>query len=211
MVTIVLLCQRRQKEHPPAIQNAEVIETPATMHNTGSYRERVTETLGLLAIPEAFLAHYRLPLHYECEDLVSIGLDMFDREQRMERSAAAQWDAMVAAAGRDGVVLLIISAFRSFDYQRKIIERKLAEGLTIEQILRASALPGYSEHHTGRAIDIGTTGSEPLTEGFEQTTAFDWLTRRGRDFGFSMTYPRNNPYGIMFEPWHWMFLGKADP
>ena len=175
------------------------------MHSTASYQERIKETLSILNIPGSFLAHYRLPCHGECEDLVSIGLDMFEREQRMDRSAASQWRAMVAAASHDGAVLLAISSFRSFDYQRGIIQRKLAEGLTIEQILRASALPGYSEHHTGRAIDIGTPGSEPLTEGFEKTPAFDWLTRRGRDFGFSMTYPRDNPYGIMFEPWHWMF------
>ena len=174
------------------------------MHSIGSYQERTRDTLRILAIPESFLAHYRPPLHPECENLVSIGLDMFDREQRMEPQAAAQWRAMVTAAGHDGVVLLAISAFRSFDYQRKIIERKLAEGLTIEQITRASALPGYSEHHTGRAIDIGAPGSPPLTEEFERTPAFAWLTRRGREFGFSMTYPRGNPYGIMFEPWHWM-------
>jgi D-alanyl-D-alanine carboxypeptidase len=130
---------------------------------------------------------------------------MFEREQRMERLAALRWQTMAAAAKRDEIVLLVISAFRSFDYQRKIIERKLAEGLTLEQITRANALPGFSEHHTGRAIDIGTPGCLPLTEQFEQTPAFDWLERRAQDFGFSMTYPRNNPYGIMFEPWHWMF------
>ena len=22
-------------------------------------------------------------------------------------------------------------------------------------------------------------------------------------FGFSMTYPRDNPWGIIYEPWHW--------
>lgn len=174
------------------------------MQSTGSYLERIKDTLKELAIPESFLAQYRLPLQLECEDLVSVGLDMFDREQRMERRAATQWREMAAAARGDGAVLLMISAFRSFDYQRKIIERKLAEGLILDQITKSSALPGYSEHHTGCALDIGTLGSEPLTEAFEQTPAFDWLTRRGREFGFSMTYPRNNPFGIMYEPWHWM-------
>jgi len=94
---------------------------------------------------------------------------------------------MLATAEYDGVVLLAVSGFRSFEYQRKIIERKLAAGLTIEQIIRVSALPGFSEHHTGRAIDIGTPGCPPVTEEFEQTPAFDWLTRRGQDFGFWMT------------------------
>lgn len=172
--------------------------------NTGSYLERIKDTLKELAIPESFLTQYRLPLQLECEDLVSVGLDMFDREQRMERRAATQWREIAVAARSDGAVLLMISAFRSFEYQRKIIERKLAEGLTLDQITKSSALPGYSEHHTGRAIDIGTPGSEPLTEAFELTPAFDWLTRRGREFGFSMTYPRNNSFGIMYEPWHWM-------
>jgi len=174
-----------------------------------SYQQRINETLKFLAIPESFMAQYRLPAQVECNDLVSIGLDMFGREQRMERHASSRWQAMEAAAKAEGVVLLMVSAFRSFDYQRKIIERKLGEGQTLEQITRASALPGYSEHHTGCAIDIGTPGSEPLVEAFEQTAAFEWLSRHAREFGFLMSYPRNNALGIMFEPWHWMCHGRA--
>jgi len=134
---------------------------------------------------------------------------MFGREQRLERRAASQWRAMVASAGHDGVVLLAVSGFRSFDYQRKIIERKLAAGLTIEQIICVSALPGFSEHHTGRAIDIGTPGCPPVTEEFERTPAFDWLTRKGQNFGFWMTYPRGNRFGVIYEPWHWVFREEA--
>jgi D-alanyl-D-alanine carboxypeptidase len=130
---------------------------------------------------------------------------MFGREQRLERRAASKWQSMLASAVQDGVALVAVSAFRSFDYQRKIIERKLAAGLTVEQIVCVSALPGFSEHHTGFAIDIGTPGCAPVTEEFEQTPAFDWLTRRARDFGFWMTYPRGNPFGVIYEPWHWVF------
>jgi len=144
----------------------------------------------------------------ECENLASIGPDMYNREQRMEPRAASQWQAMAATARADGVGLLMISAFRCFEYQRSIIERKLAQGLSLEEITRASALPGYSEHHTGQAIDIGTPGSEPLTEEFEATAAFEWLKRRGHEFGFSLSYSRDNPFGIMFEPWHWKFHSK---
>lgn len=172
------------------------------------YLNRIEVTLKVLGIPESFLESYRLPVQVECDSLVSVGLDMFDREQRMESQAASQWQAMAAAARADGVLLLMISAFRSVEYQRGIIERKLAQGLSLEEITRASALPGYSEHHTGQAIDIGTPGSEPLTEGFEKTAAFEWLKRRGHEFGFSMSYPSDNPFGIMFEPWHWKFHRK---
>jgi D-alanyl-D-alanine carboxypeptidase len=104
---------------------------------------------------------------------------------------------------------MAVSGFRSFDHQRKIIERKLAAGLTVEQIICVSALPGFSEHHTGRAIDIGTPDCPPVTEAFEQTPAFEWLIRRSHEFGYSMTYPRGNPFGVIYEPWHWVFDEKT--
>lgn len=174
-----------------------------------TYERRAIKALAEMGIQTSFVTQRRRPLHGECKDLVSIGLDMFGREQRLERRAASQWRAMVASAAQGGIVLMAISGFRSFDYQRNIIERKLAAGLTIEQIISVSALPGFSEHHTGRAIDIGTPGCPPVTEEFERTPAFDWLTRRAQDFGFWMTYPKGNPLGVVYEPWHWVFREEA--
>ncbi len=101
------------------------------------------------------------------------------------------------------IELLLVSAFRSVDYQRSIFDRKLAQGVPLDDILRVNAAPGYSEHHTGRAVDIATRGCPPLTEAFETTDAFEWLTRNAGRFGFEMSYPRDNPYGIAYEPWHW--------
>ena len=69
--------------------------------------------------------------------------------------------------------------------------------------MTVSAAPGYSEHHTGRAVDIATPGSRPLTEEFEDSAAFHWLNENAADFGFSMSYPRDNRYGFIYEPWHW--------
>ena len=168
------------------------------------YEERIRHALQELGIPLSHLTARRQTFHLEAEDLVSIGLDLTGREQRLERAAAAQWDEMRATAAGANVELAVISAFRSFDYQKQIIARKLAAGQTIEQILRASALPGFSEHHSGRAIDIGTPGSPPLTETFEQTTAYRWLTQHAKEFGFRLSYPRGNPHGVSFEPWHWV-------
>ena len=173
---------------------------------SAAYEERVWQTLRELGISPSNVTQVRGPLHRECAgaELVSIGLDRFGREQRLERRTAARWQSMLAATEVDAIKLEAISGFRSFDYQRQLIERKLAAGLTVEQIVRVNALPGFSEHHTGRAIDIGTPGSPPVTAEFEQTPAFGWLTQRGQDFGFRMTYPRDNPFGIIYEPWHWL-------
>jgi zinc D-Ala-D-Ala carboxypeptidase len=44
--------------------------------------------------------------------------------------------------------------------------------------------------------------AKTLTEEFEQTSAFTRLVRWAKDFGFTMTYPRNK-FGVIYEPWHW--------
>ena len=179
------------------------------MHAAKSYEERVHQTLKTLGIPASFVTRRHRQLQSECEDLVSIGVDMFGREQQLERQAASHWQAMLEAGKQEGVVFMVVSGFRSLEYQRKIFERKLAAGLTVEQIVRVSALPGFSEHHTGRAIDVGTRGVPPVTEEFELSPEFEWLTRRGWDFGFKMSYPRGNDLGVIYEPWHWMFRGET--
>ena len=146
----------------------------------------------------------------EATDLVSIGPDIYNREQRLTPDAAQAWQAMRTAAEKDGIVLQPVSCFRSVAYQRGIIERKLAAGQAIDDILRVSAAPGFSEHHTGRTIDLTTPGSKPLEEEFEKTPAFAWLARHAGDFGFTMTFPRNNKYGVIYEPWHWTYQDKSE-
>ncbi len=114
---------------------------------------------------------------------------------------------MGAAAARDGIALLPLSGFRSMARQEEIIRDKLSAGQSLADILRLVAAPGYSEHHTGCALDIGAPDEPPLEEGFAQTAAFAWLTRRAGEFGFKLSYPRNNPHGIAYEPWHWCWHG----
>jgi D-alanyl-D-alanine carboxypeptidase len=113
------------------------------------------------------------------------------------------------AANGNGMKLVAISGFRSIDRQSEIIRAKLASGQAIEEILRTVAAPGYSEHHTGRAIDIGIPGEEALTEGFADTPEFRWLDVNAGGFGFKLSYPCGNPHGISYEPWHWCFHAKV--
>jgi D-alanyl-D-alanine carboxypeptidase len=121
----------------------------------------------------------------------------------LTKEAARAWSTMRKAAIWDGVDLIAISGFRSVADQAKIVRRKLARGDAWEDLLRVSAYPGHSEHHTGRAIDIGTPGSETLEEDFAETTAYGWLQLNAGRFGFRESYPRGNAHGVVFEPWHW--------
>jgi D-alanyl-D-alanine carboxypeptidase len=89
--------------------------------------------------------------------------------------------------------------------QREIVQRKLAKGLSWEEILRVSAYPGFSEHHTGRAVDVGSPENvRHLEESFELTAEYSWLVRRAEEFGFTQSYPRGRS-GVAYEPWHWLW------
>ena len=150
-----------------------------------------------------FMATCAMPMQPEASELTSAGEDMFGREQFMTPRTLKQWRNMAAAAAEDGIELLLVSAFRSVEYQCGLIQRKLDAGQRIEDILTVNAPPGYSDHHTGRALDLATTDSEPLAEAFEATPAFAWLCDNASRFDFSLSYPRDNPLGIVYEPWHW--------
>ena len=156
-----------------------------------------------LGIPADYASSRHLPAYAETGELVEVGPNLVGRMQRLTPVAAAKWQQMVEAASGDGIRLLIVSGFRSFDYQADLIRNKLNSGQTIDEILQVSAAPGHSQHHTGNAIDIATPGSRPLTEEFETSDAFAWLTANAEKYEFSMTYPRDNPHGLIYEPWHW--------
>lgn len=160
-----------------------------------------------LGIPADYGRAVGMPAFAEAAELVDAGPNLVGRMQRLAPGAARQWHAMAAAANRDSVTLLLVSGFRSVDYQAGLIRKKLEAGQGITQILKVNAAPGFSEHHTGRAVDIATPGSRPLTDEFESSQAFGWLVRNASRFGFSMTYPRDNPWGITYEPWHWSIKG----
>ncbi len=156
-----------------------------------------------LGIPADYAEERGLPYYAEATELIEVGPNLVGRMQRLTPDAAARWQQMVEAAAGGGIRLLIVSGFRSFEYQATLIRNKLDAGQTIEEILAVNAAPGYSEHHTGRSVDIATPGSRPLTEEFEASEAFAWLGKNAAAFGFSMSYPRGNRFGYVYEPWHW--------
>ena len=112
---------------------------------------------------------------------------------------------MKDAARAEGIRIYVVSAFRSFKRQSEIIEKKRMKGISEEDIFNVSAPPGSSEHHTGKAVDINTKGFAPLEEDFERSEAFKWLSLNAKDFGFRLSYPKENRFGMAYEPWHWFY------
>lgn len=167
--------------------------------------ERIRAILAALDIPTALIRARSLPYCGEAEELVVAEIGDDGREHRLTPAAAAAWQSMREAAFNDGALIRIASAFRSIDRQVEILREKLAQGISIAEILSASAPPGYSEHHTGRAVDITTDGVTPFEVEFEHTAAFGWLMANAARFGFVLSFPHGNRHGYQYEPWHWFY------
>lgn len=167
---------------------------------------RLQHRLQLLGLDaDGYATRTGLSLTQEPDWLALADFDRWQRPLWLRIDAARAWRHLCDAAQADGIVLEAISGYRSHAYQLGIFERKLARGLSVEEILAVNAAPGFSEHHSGLALDIGTVDEPPAEESFERTPAFAWLCDNAGGYGFSMSYPRDNPHGIVYEPWHWRF------
>lgn len=164
-----------------------------------------------LGVPRDYGRARHLNIVREPGSLAFIGIDIHDRPQWLAPRAARAFLRMREAAENDRIALEIVSAFRSADYQLGILRRKRERGLAIDEILKVSAAPGYSEHHSGRAVDLTSPGFAALEEEFERSPAFAWLRRHARHFGFALSYPRNNRHAIAYEPWHWCWHASGRP
>ena len=162
--------------------------------------------LASLGISDELLARKALPFYPDARELALADIARDGRQHFMIPAAAETWQAMKAKAHMEGIVLEIVSAFRDLEEQAQIIRDKQARGMAMETILTLSAPPGYSEHHTGRAVDINTPGCDEREEPFEHTEAFRWLTAHASQFGFALSYPRGNALGFIYEPWHWFYF-----
>ncbi len=167
---------------------------------TSEALRRLWQRLGL---PEDYARRAELRRQREAKRLVCVGRNPAGRLVKLTPRAAVAWQRMQAAAAKDGLELLPISGFRSIARQTRIIRRKLADGQLLADILRVNAVPGCSEHHTGRALDVGSPGHVKLTPDFARTRAYRWLKEHAAEFGFTLSYPPRNSRGIVFEPWHW--------
>jgi D-alanyl-D-alanine carboxypeptidase len=125
--------------------------------------------------------------------------------------------AMFADAKADGVTLKLVDAYRSYDLQKKLFEDKvnsyLAKGYNQEdaeaQASTITAHPNTSEHQTGLALDIVTPSYTKRDKGFVNTAAFKWLNANAQDYGFTLRYKKGKQdlTGVIYEPWHWRFVG----
>ncbi|MBO8229989.1 peptidase M15 [Prochlorococcus marinus str. MU1404] len=115
-------------------------------------------------------------------------------------------------AKNDGIYLVFLSGYRSISLQKEIFySLKSFRNQEAAERARVSAPPGYSEHSTGFAIDIGdaTQRETDFETEFENTDAFRWLKKNAAKFHFKLSFNKNNKY-IDYEPWHWRYEGSIE-
>lgn len=161
-----------------------------------------------LGIPDDYGTHPRLPRYAEAVELVEVEVNFAGRMQRLTPDTAAAWRNMQQAALAEGIELQLVSGFRSIAYQAELLQQKLAAGQSITHVLQVNAAPGYSQHHTGQAVDITTPGTQPLSEAFARSGAYAWLQEHAQQYRFYMPYGRANKFGFSYEPWHWSQLAS---
>lgn len=147
-----------------------------------------------------------LPPAYEPGDLVSLdgtSLAVSRPGHRLREPAFQALAAASAAAKKEGVVLLVSSAYRSYSYQEGLFSRNVEE-LGRKEAERVSARPGASQHQLGTAVDFGS-----ITDAFAATAAGRWMAANAGRFGFSLSYPQGYETltGYVWESWHYRYVG----
>jgi D-alanyl-D-alanine carboxypeptidase len=142
------------------------------------------------------------PLDYAPSDLVDAG-----GGHQLRAEAAQAMAAMQAAASAAGLRITVESAYRSYEYQQGLFGNAVAR-FGQEGAERRSARPGYSEHQTGLAADLGGGGCD-IETCFADTAEGQWVVANGPRFGFVIRYPDGSQpvTGYKFEPWHVRYVG----
>lgn len=153
------------------------------------------------------LGHFPYP-EADPKTMVSVGPGLFLRPDAAER-----YIEMERAAAEAGVTLVPLSAFRPRSVQKQLFFGVKADrNQSSLDRAKVSAPPGFSEHSTGYAIDIGDE-SQPqsnLSPMFARTKAFQWLKNNAARFQYVLSFPEDNPQGVNFEPWHWRYEGSTE-
>lgn len=180
------------------------------MSDQSNYHDRIADIHRELGIPASYAQDRQLQVFEQATSLVVAEHGANDKQHRLTAEADHMWKQMKQEAAKDGLQLIMVSGFRSVEYQTGLIRRKLEQGKNIDEILKVLAAPGFSEHHTGRAIDITSPDCPPCEERFEKTDAFAWLSQHASEYNFVMSFPRDNHHGFVYEPWHWAYHSTGD-
>ena len=144
---------------------------------------------------------------YEPKEITELSLKYSYNGNRVSKETHDAYIEMASAAKEDGIQLMANSTYRTYKRQDEIYKDfYYSKGISYADNYAARA--GYSEHQTGLALDIFTSGTS-TTDNFEESDAFKWLSTNAHKYGFILRYPKDKEYltGYNYESWHYRYLG----
>ena len=165
-----------------------------------------TETVTKFSIDMLVNKHRNLEEDFVPSDLTNISIDYASRDDlQCSRLALNAFIEMSRAAEADGYGLIINSAYRSYQDQVELTNFYL-DAYGQSYVDKYVAKPGYSEHQTGLAFDIGSR----TTNVFANSKEYQWMQDNAYKYGFVMRYDERyeDLTGFRKEPWHYRYVGK---
>jgi len=151
----------------------------------------------------------RLPDNYVPKNLVQITSEVFRTKKKTQVRAEllTPLKQLRLAAEKDGIDLVILSGYRSFERQKQVHEYWVGyEKGNRSAAEKYSARPGHSEHQLGTVVDFSSKEiNDAIGPRFHQTKAATWLRKNAGKFGFRLSYPKGaeQKTGYQWESWHW--------
>lgn len=143
-----------------------------------------------------------------------------DSEHQVDKRILEPLQKMLADAEKEGYGLYACSAYRSVDRQKELFNQSMADYISqgmsyyesATETAKSIAWPGESEHATGLALDIVSVKYQGLDDKQGETEEQKWLMEHCYDYGFILRYPKDkmNNTGIIYEPWHYRYVGVED-
>lgn len=195
-----------QNSNEPALQRLDQPTNGAMLPSTGQDQDR-----SIALPPRGQLAE----VHGQGgrAHLRSIPNQYTNKDELVHQNAYPALMTLISAAKQDGIELSIVSAYRSYDHQRRIWENKWGnvsdtDTQKARNILRYSSFPGTSRHHWGSDIDFNSVALDYWRSATGRNI-HRWLTNNAPKFGFCQVYASGRNKGYSDEPWHWSHMPTA--
>lgn len=215
-VLLILLIGARQRAVPAVSAQAAATLPPATVAPSPTAAPTPSPTPDPTAVPTPELPDvdpdsWELTLANADHDIGAYEpeLETVENGQRFDSRAAQALADFIAAARDQGLTVYLSSAYRSYDEQKYLYDRKVSQyGEAVAKTIVVP--PGTSEHQLGLAADITDRYYETKDESLENTGLYQWMSAHCAEYGFIVRYPKDKTdiTGVMYEPWHFRYVGE---
>ena len=158
----------------------------------------------------------KLPDNWEKNIELVSAKNAWDEDVKLEKETYKQYKKLEKDLKKDGVIIVLDSVYRSVKEQQDLWDRWSKDPKKgIEYAKKYAAVPGYSEHHTGLAVDIVIKKDGKLIEKNEdmikEREIFKKIHKKLSKYGFILRYleGRDDITGYTYEPWHLRYVGSA--